>query len=175
MWRETARREGHRWGASLGYSLLLVSLGMIVGSLGPSLSTLERQTGSSEKDMGWLFAARGMGYASSGIIGGLLLDKFYARGHLILGILCLVLGLMTAVVPAISSLPLLLAVYFLIGICLGFDDVSANTFITWIWQKDVGPWMQLIHLGFGVGAVLSGLLFGVFASILGDVSNSLFS
>ena len=38
----------------------------------------------------------------------------------------------------------------------------------WAWGIDFAPYMQLLHFGFGVGAVIVGLLFGSLQVITED-------
>ena len=59
-------------------------------------------------------------------------------------------------------------IFALSGACLGVGDVMGNTLLVWVWQKKVGPWMQLLHFGFGFGAVLVGSLFGILQTYFGE-------
>jgi FHS family Na+ dependent glucose MFS transporter 1 len=46
----------------------------------------------------------------------------------------------------------------LTGFALGMMDVGGNTLIVWLFGKAVGPFMNALHLSFGVGALLAPLM-----------------
>jgi len=60
--------------------------------------------------------------------------------------------------PLLPSRWLLSSVFLLIGISIGILDVGGNTLIVWLFGRQVGPYMNALHLSFGVGALLSPML-----------------
>ena len=49
-------------------------------------------------------------------------------------------------------------VVFLVGVGVGVVDVGGNVLIVWLFGKDVDPYMNAMHLFFGVGALAAPLL-----------------
>ncbi|MFI5261911.1 MAG: MFS transporter [Candidatus Limnocylindrales bacterium] len=141
-------------------------LGLMLTSIGPSLDALRAQSDSSTESIALLFTANSLGY----IAGSLLAGRLYARiaGHRILPAALLILALLTLSVPWLGSLGLLLLVFGLIGVPLGVMDVGGNTLIVWLYRGDVPPYMNALHLSFGVGAFIGPLVFDRFAVATGN-------
>lgn len=71
------------------------------------------------------------------------------------------LGLMavaTFTIPSLGSLTMLVAVFVMIGLAIGLIDVGGNTLIVWLHREDVPPYMNALHLFWGLGAFLAPLL-----------------
>lgn len=107
-----------------GYCASFAALGLVLAALGPLLLDLGahpeterpfaysgpfagKQTGSTVAEMGYVFAARSMGYLVGSAIGGPLVDRF--NGHVLLSGTLIVLGSATATIPVITSVWLLAA------------------------------------------------------------------
>jgi FHS family Na+ dependent glucose MFS transporter 1 len=143
-----------------------VLLGLMLTSIGPSMDALRAQSGSSTEAIALLFTANSLGY----IAGSLLAGRLYARiaGNRVLPAALLVLALLTLTVPWLGSLWLLILVFGLIGVPLGVMDVGGNTLIVWLYRADVPPYMNALHLSFGVGALIGPLVFDRFAAATGN-------
>ena len=139
-------------------------------SIGPSLDALRAQSGSSTEAIALLFTANSLGY----IAGSLLAGRLYARiaGHRVLPAALLVLAPLTLTVPWLGSLGLLMLVFGLIGVPLGVMDVGGNTLIVWLYRADVPPYMNALHLSFGVGAFIGPLVFDRFAVATGNAATT---
>ena len=102
---------------SLSYTILFIALGLIIASLGPAITTLEEQTGSTESQAGWLFVARGSGYMIAGLLGGKLVDKLqhfkYLSSHTLMFILCICIFSFILTIQHITILYLLLVCTFI--------------------------------------------------------------
>jgi FHS family Na+ dependent glucose MFS transporter 1 len=148
------------------YYAAYVLLGLMLTSIGPSLDALRDQTGSTVEAIALLFTATSLGY----IGGSLLAGRLYGRiaGHRVLTGSLLVLALATLAVPGLRSLELLLLAFAVIGIPLGVIDVGGNTLLVWLFRGDVPPYMNALHLSFGVGAFVGPLLFDRFAVATGN-------
>jgi FHS family Na+ dependent glucose MFS transporter 1 len=62
------------------------------------------------------------------------------------------------ILPLATSLLLLVVIALLLGFGMGVLDVGGNTLIVWLFGRDVGPYMNALHLAFGLGAFISPLL-----------------
>ncbi len=148
------------------YYATYVLLGLMLTCIGPSLDALQAQSGSSTEAIALLFTANSLGY----IAGSLLAGRLYARlaGNRVLPAALLILALLTFTVPWLGSLGLLMLVFGLIGVPLGVMDVGGNTLIVWLYRADVPPYMNALHLFFGVGAFIGPLVFDRFAVATGN-------
>jgi FHS family Na+ dependent glucose MFS transporter 1 len=63
-------------------------------------------------------------------------------------------------------------VFGLIGVPLGVMDVGGNTLIVWLYRGDVPPYMNALHLSFGVGAFIGPLVFDRFAVATGTAATT---
>ncbi len=147
-----------------------VLLGLMLTSIGPSMDALQAQSGSSTEAIALLFTANALGY----IAGSLLAGPLYARiaGNRVLPAALLILALLTLSVPWLASLALLILVFGLIGVPLGVMDVGGNTLIVWLYRGDVPPYMNALHLSFGVGALIGPLVFDRFAVATGNAATT---
>ena len=152
------------------YYATYVLLGLMLTSIGPSLDALQAQSGSSTEAIALLFTANSLGY----IAGSLLAGRLYARiaGNRVLPAALLILALLTFTVPWLGSLGLLMLVFGLIGVPLGVMDVGGNTLIVWLYRADVPPYMNALHLFFGVGAFIGPLVFDRFAVATGNAATT---
>jgi len=141
---------------TIGYYLVFICLGMVMGALGPTLPFLAQNTGTSVSAISVLFMARSFGYLVGSFQGGRLLDRF--AGHpLMMGALFL-LGLTQLFIPLISWLGLLVICIFIMGLTAAMIDVGGNTLIVWLHREKVGPYFNGLHFFWGVGAFFSPII-----------------
>jgi FHS family Na+ dependent glucose MFS transporter 1 len=155
-----------------------IMLGIAIGSLGPSLLRLAENTNSSMKKMGVVFTLRGIGYVSTALIIGYVLDRysFYSesrtnlhnkalvyclkrmeKGIVFLGVLLLSFGILA--MPFVRKFSLLVLCNFIVGVGSGCVDIVSNILLVWIWKDAVNPYMQALHFCFGVGALICPIYF----------------
>ena len=144
--------------------------GVMLAAIGPTLDALADQSGSTLGRISILFTANSLGY----IVGSLAAGRAFARaaGNTVLPIALVVMAALTATIPLLGSLWLLMAVLAGIGVAIGFVDVGGNTLIVWLYRSDVPPYMNALHLSFGVGAFLSPLVIDRFAVAFGDATSA---
>jgi FHS family Na+ dependent glucose MFS transporter 1 len=58
------------------------------------------------------------------------------------------------------------------GLAVGLIDVGCNTLLVWLYRSEVAPHMNVLHLSFGVGAVLSPLLIDRVDVVAGDAAKA---
>ncbi len=152
------------------YYATFVLLGLMLTSIGPSLDALRAQSGSSTEAIALLFTANSLGY----IAGSLLAGRLYARiaGHRVMPAALVILAVLTLTLPLLGSLGLLMLAFGLIGIPLGVMDVGGNTLLVWLYRADVPPYMNALHLSFGVGAFIGPLVFDRFAVATGNAATT---
>ncbi len=135
--------------------------------LGPTLPYLAKFTQTSFSQISLLFIARSLGYLAGSFIGGYLYDR--VSGHPLMAISLVALGLSLVLTPNISLLWILIAIIFLTGVSQGIVDVGGNTLIVWLHGKNVGPYMNALHMFYGVGTFLAPIIIVQAILITGNI------
>ena len=151
------------------YATILIE-GLVLSSIGPTLDALGDQTGSTLSQISILFTANSLGY----IVGSLAAGRAYSRlsGTAVLAAALVSMAALIVFVPVSGNLWLLIGLFALIGVAIGLIDVGCNTLLVWLYQSEVPPYMNTLHLAFGVGAVLSPLIIDRFAVVAGDATTA---
>jgi FHS family Na+ dependent glucose MFS transporter 1 len=139
--------------STYAYYAAFVGLGLISASLGPTLPALAEQTSTELREISFLFATRSTGYLLGSLLGGRLYDRM--QGHPVMALALLIMAAGMAASPVIPILWVLALVLWGIGVAEGTLDVGGNALLVWIHRARVGPYMNALHLFFGVGAFLS--------------------
>ncbi|MGQ0600175.1 MAG: MFS transporter [Anaerolineales bacterium] len=140
----------------LGYYAALVSIGLLVASLGPTLQGLAAQTGSTLAGISVLFVARSLGYIASTSVIGRVYDR--VPGHPLIAGAVFGIAICLALTPLTPWLALLVVIMAALGAMEAMVDVGGNTLLVWTIREGVGPYMNGLHFAFGVGAFLSPLV-----------------
>lgn len=143
-----------------------ILVGLMLTSIGPCMKALEDQSGSSKGEISFLVVVMSLGY----IAGSLLGARLYARvpGNRILTTALLAMAAFTIAIPWLGSLWMLIVIFALIGVALGTMDVGGNTLMVWLYRSDVPPYMNALHLSFGIGAFLGPLVINGFDAVTGN-------
>lgn len=141
---------------ALVYYAAYVVLGLSLAVLGPTLISLADQTGSTLGQIGIIFSANSLGVIAGSLLGGWIYDR--RKGHPAFAIALLLMALLLFGIPLVASRWLLVAVMLALGMAAGVVDVGGNTLIVWLFGKAVGPYMNALHLFFGIGALLAPIL-----------------
>ncbi|MDX2029822.1 MAG: MFS transporter [Blastocatellia bacterium] len=142
------------------YFLAFISLGLISGSLGPTIPALAAQTNSAMHEISSLFLVRSMGT----MIGALLVGRLYDRvaGHPLLGGSLLGAAAAMALIPSMGGLGLLLLLSVFLGLTSGSINVGGNAMIVQVHGERVRPHMSALHFAFGLGGFLAPILYTQF-------------
>jgi fucose permease len=138
------------------YFVSFLIVGMAFGVLGPALTDLREQSGADIGEIGILFVGMSAGYLVGSFTGGWLFDRF--NGHRVLAGSLVLLGIGLALVPAVAELGALFATFVLIGFGGAICDVGCNTLLMWELGAGSGRAMNLLHLCFGIGALVAPLM-----------------
>ena len=149
------------------YLASFIPLGLASNAIGPSVTALRKQVGVDVGAISQLFIAAAVGYFIGSILSGHGYDRrlghrLYAAGLSGSGLAILASGF-------VSSFAALLAVFLAVGLAGGAIDVGGNTLMVWQRQGNVGPFMNALHLCFGIGALLAPLLINRSVAWGGDV------
>ncbi len=139
----------------LYYSSFLF-MGIAAAVIGPSLLQLSQQTGTTLEALSVIFPTRAGAYMLGSGLAGWLFDRFTGKGVLAAGLL--LMGVTLALVPLLSTLLLLMAILFLMGISMGLVDVGCNTLLMNTRVSNLSPYMNTLHFFFGVGTFFAPLV-----------------
>ncbi len=128
----------------------------MVASLGPTLPGLAAQVGVPLAGISFLFFTRSSGYLVGSLLGGRIYDRL--PGHPVMGCVLLVMAGAMALVPVSSHIVLCAVVLLVVGITEGTLDVGANALLVWNHPTNLAPYMNGLHLFFGIGAFVSPIL-----------------
>jgi len=138
------------------YYLAFILLGLTISAEGPTLLKLSQHTSSTLGQISSIFLFGSFGYLSGSFISGRIYDRI--PGHQFMSGVLIMLGIVTALVPVATSLPMLLVIVLILGLAKGALDVGCNTLLLWVHNEKVGPFMNGLHAFFGVGAFISPLI-----------------
>jgi len=138
------------------YSIAFIALGLVVGSLGPTLPALAANTQVEMKQISHLFIARSLGT----MLGSWLIGRWYDRiaGHPLMAASLLASAITLALMPSATFLWALLALSTLMGMSTGSVNVGGHALIVLVHGERVRPFMSTMHFAFGVGGLLSPML-----------------
>jgi FHS family Na+ dependent glucose MFS transporter 1 len=150
------------------YYIAFIGLGLTVSSLGPTLPGLADNTESSLSQISIVFTVQALGLLAGNLLSGRWYDR--APGHPYLAAMLLAIALMLVLTPLVSSLAVLAAIMFVIGVGAGSVDVGGNTLMSWVYGDQVGPRMNALHFFFGLGALLAPLFVAQDIAFSGDIT-----
>jgi FHS family Na+ dependent glucose MFS transporter 1 len=130
--------------------------------IGPTLSDLAGQTGSTLGEIGMVFFLGAGGVSLGTLLGGWTLDR--TSGRLVLGAAQIISGSLLFLVPHVGWYVPLLALFVIKGIAGGVVGTGANTLLQWTHGAKAAPFVNALHFFFGLGAFLSPLLLGLLLS-----------
>jgi FHS family Na+ dependent glucose MFS transporter 1 len=152
-----ASDSGNRLSRVLVYYAAFIVLGLITSAIGPTLPGLAEITGSTRGEISIIFTMISLGYMAGALLGGRLFDSDRPAHPLIAATMLGLAGFLVAL-PLLSRLWLLALDCLLIGVTMAALDVGGNTLTVWVFGHDVGPYMNALHLAFGVGAFLAPMM-----------------
>jgi FHS family Na+ dependent glucose MFS transporter 1 len=154
--RHLLSEDGARISKTIGYYGAFIALGAAGAALGPTLPDLAKNTQTPLGAVSILFTAHALGYLLGSLQSGWSYDRLLGHRVMITGLA--VMAAMLILVPTISWLWLLAAVWLVLGAAGSTIDVGGNTLLIWVHRDKVGPFMNGLHFFFGVGAALSPLI-----------------
>jgi FHS family Na+ dependent glucose MFS transporter 1 len=143
------------------YSLAFVALGLLSGSIGPTLPALAGQTHVEMKQISNLFVARSAGTMIGSWVIGRLYDRF--NGHPLLAASLLASAVAMALLPVSGFLWMLVALSVFIGLASASINVGGNAMIVMVHGERVRPYMSTLHFAFGLGGFIAPMFVAMFA------------
>ncbi len=164
---ETTLSNRSKINKTAGYFLAFIGLGMAGAMFGPTIPYLASHTGSQLSQISWLFTARSLGYLLGSVLGGRGYDRL--PGHMLMGLALLGMAGAMAAIPMIGLLWVLALLMVLFGAMEGTIDVGGNTLLVWVHHPKTGPFMNALHLFFGIGTFLAPILIARLLLLSGDI------
>eukprot|EP01118_Nematostelium_gracile_P004163 TRINITY_DN14896_c0_g1_i1.p1 TRINITY_DN14896_c0_g1~~TRINITY_DN14896_c0_g1_i1.p1 ORF type:complete len:444 (-),score=93.81 TRINITY_DN14896_c0_g1_i1:1-1269(-) len=143
---------------SICYALSFTSLGFAISAVGPSLLALSKNTNATIGEIGTAVAVRSFGYLLGSVTGGPLFDRL--NGNKIIAISLFATGIASFIIPEVKNLYLLGFLLSVQGIAMGFLDTGANVSILWLHGENASPYLQSLHMWFGIGASVAPMIVG---------------
>lgn len=165
---ETAKVEKNgKIAKTIGYYISFIALGLTSAALGPTIPGLAEHTRTSLSQISFLFTADSLGYLLGSLLGSRLYDRM--PGHRVQVIALLITVAMLALIPIVPLLWLLIAIMIVFGFAKSMVDVGGNTLLVWVHRDRVAPFMNGLHLFFGVGAFLCPVIIAQAVLLSGNI------
>lgn len=125
-------------------------------ALGAAVPALARALGKSESRIGFIFIFRGAGFLT-GTLGSAALmthENLPLSKEIITCLSSITLGIATYLMSCTSNYKLVLGLSIIQGLGFGGVDCISNCLFPELWGTRIQPWMQALHLCFGIGAMI---------------------
>ena len=156
MDRVRLRRPSGAALTTAAYFAMMVVIGVVYGATGPTLRGLAAQAGVGLAQIGVILSARSFGYFLATTVVGRLIDRVHA--HRVAAGVIVIAAALVALIPAARSLWVLALLMAGLGMTLAGLDVGSNTLVLRQRADRPGPYMNALHLFFGVGGFLAPFL-----------------
>jgi FHS family Na+ dependent glucose MFS transporter 1 len=144
---------------TIGYFLTFVCFGFAGSAVGPLINRLSESTSANIfSSLSYLFLFRSFGFIGSSLLLARLFDRF--PGNRLLSFGLLFLGAMLALLGSTSVLWQLFLIMFILGISANFVNMGGNTLIQWLHKDNAGPFLNLVHVFYSIGCIITPLLIG---------------
>lgn len=155
---------------SVSYVFAFSMLGMMMASLGPTLPSLERLTGTDTAQISILFVLRSLG----SLVGTLAFGRVYDRlpGHPLMGLSLCVMGVLMIVAPQVPLLLWMGVVFCVIGLMEAILQVGGNTLMIWLHGRRVAPFTNALAFAYGAGSFLAPVIVAQVLLSSGDVRDA---
>ncbi|CAF3192999.1 unnamed protein product [Rotaria sp. Silwood2] len=134
-----------------------IILGMHLELVGPTINVLARKTGVAYTGISNILMTRGAGYMVGNIVGGITQNIVKQHPEGLLSFAFLIAAITVLSTPAISNLVILSIVFFFQGISQGVSDLGGTSLMLTMWGDNVAAPLNVVHLGYGFGAVFANL------------------
>ncbi|XP_051948085.1 major facilitator superfamily domain-containing protein 4B-like [Xyrauchen texanus] len=156
---------------TLTYWSLFWSFGLSIAFLGPTILDLKCQTGSTLREITWVFFSQQLCLLIGSSTGGIF-QKTLFSALTALFLSAIIISVVFAIIPLCNNVLLLAVAMAVSGLAMGIIDTIANIQLVSIYQKDSAIFLQALHFFIGLGALVSPLIADPFISGHCPSSNS---
>ena len=141
-------------------------IGLFLSARGAMLPNLADQVGVGLGQIGIIITASSVGFTTA----NLLLGHFYDRikGHHMLFIGLLMIGIITAIMPSANNLLWLVILFVFTGLSRGVIILGTNTMPLWIYGNKSAPVMNALQGFFGAGSIIGPWFVGQLLALSGS-------
>ncbi|CAF3653406.1 unnamed protein product [Adineta steineri] len=148
----------HKWklGVTIFSLFSFITMGLHLEISGSTMLRLSRQIGANLGDLSWIVAARSFGYMITIVTFGVIFQPIIKNhSELILALGYLFPAAATFSTPYLKSLWTLCMALLFQGMVQGISDLAINILITTMWSVHSTAPLNLVYLGYPLGAILS--------------------
>ena len=143
---------------TIAYYASYITVGFVMGIIGPTLPSLANQTGSVLSRISLLFPILSVGSLLGSYLNGHLFDR--VKGHHVMIISVALLITSMTFIPLTPLFWTMMFFFFIVGLASSGLDVGGNTLLVWVHKDKVGPFMVGLHFFFGLGAFTAPMVVG---------------
>ncbi|CAF3646057.1 unnamed protein product [Rotaria sp. Silwood1] len=137
--------------------LTWIVLGIHLEIIGPTVNVLARQTNVTYSGISTILITRGAGYVVANIVGGITQNIVKEHPEGLLSVAFLIAAIVVLSTPNIFNLIILAIVFFFQGVSQGITDLGGTSLLLTMWGDNVAAPLNVVHLGYGFGAVFANL------------------
>jgi MFS family permease len=132
---------------SLAYSFICNGLSFSI--TGPTLPNIKSQINVTINILSYMFLFRNIGDVLGSIFAGGIIDKYAHYGKTLLCLSVCLMGITTALIPTIYSLPLFFFLQSIFGIAKGMTESFAQVLLLKECNKHtIGPYLHGLHFSY---------------------------
>jgi FHS family Na+ dependent glucose MFS transporter 1 len=143
---------------TIAYYASYITVGFVIGIIGPTLPSLANQTGTLLSRISLLFPILSVGSLLGSFLSGHLFDR--VKGHHVMIISVALLITSMIFIPLTPLFWTMMFFFFIVGLASSGLDVGGNTLLIWVHKDNVGPFMVGLHFFFGLGAFTAPMVVG---------------
>jgi FHS family Na+ dependent glucose MFS transporter 1 len=143
---------------TIAYYASYITVGFVIGIIGPTLPSLANQTGTLLSRISLLFPILSVGSLLGSFLSGHLFDR--VKGHHVMIISVALLITSMTFIPLTPLFWTMMFFFFIVGLASSGLDVGGNTLLVWVHKDKVGPFMVGLHFFFGLGAFTAPMVVG---------------
>ncbi|XP_045196699.2 major facilitator superfamily domain-containing protein 4A-like [Mercenaria mercenaria] len=146
-----------------------VTKGLYLEVSGPAMIDLKLIYNTNYESITRSVAGRGAGGFLGALIGALIVDKFERQLDLCIAIGTTIAGICIALIPHVPTTGHVWMLYFMIGCVSNAVNMGGTRIALEIWKERSSIVLQLLHMGFGVGALTDPLICSPFLAVIENV------
>lgn len=145
----------------------LLALGIAISMRGPSFPTLGTTWGVTTDEIAQVTIAAAAGYIIGNLIAGYVADRIGRRIVMVAAFVVTGIGLL--LLPLTPTLTMGFVVLLITGIGTGLLDTGSNVLMSDLATEKAGAALNLLHVFFGVGALMGPLMVAASLNITGGI------
>ncbi|KAL4233829.1 hypothetical protein ACF0H5_008505 [Mactra antiquata] len=143
-----------------------ITKGLYLEALGPAMIDLKLIYSTNYESITRAVSGRGAGGFIGAVLGAFIVDKYEGHLDLCMALGTMICGVSVLLVPLLPSIDYVWFLYILIGCNSCMVNMAGTRIALKIWRDRSSTVLQLLHMGFGVGALLVPLLCYPFLAVV---------